>query len=138
MTIKVDIIIVGAGLIGSALALSLAKRKPNLCIAIVERGPQLLDNHFPNQRVVALGRVATETLDDVGILPKLGASFANPYEKMFDIQYILCTRTYGKKKDQCHRSNYHNCHLNTGFSCECRSCLSTCLKPKNLSFNGLI
>lgn len=83
MTIKVDIIIVGAGLIGSALALLLAKRKPNLCIAIVERGPQLLDNHFPNQRVVALGRVATEILDDVGILPKLGASFANPYEKMF-------------------------------------------------------
>ena len=84
----VDIIIVGAGLIGSTLALALAqqqnkgKRKP-LTIALVERSPQLNENPIPNQRVVALGKVATDLLNDLGILNKLGKAFCNSYERMF-------------------------------------------------------
>lgn len=64
---KVDIIIVGAGLIGSALALTLVQRNPRLSIAVVERSAQLSENVFPNQRVVALGRVATDILGSVGL-----------------------------------------------------------------------
>lgn len=80
---KVDIIIVGAGLIGSALALTLVQRNPRLSIAVVERSAQLSENVFPNQRVVALGRVATDILDSVGVLEQLGSEFANPYSQMF-------------------------------------------------------
>jgi len=77
-----DVIIVGAGLIGSALALLLAKDS-NLKIAVFERSPQLEYNLHPNQRVVALGSVATGVLDDIGILSKFGREFCHSYERMF-------------------------------------------------------
>jgi len=84
-TKHVDIIIVGAGLIGASLALSLANTKKNkpLKIAVVERAEPLRDNLIPNQRVVALGKTATNILDELGVLAKLGSSFCNPYEHMF-------------------------------------------------------
>ena len=79
-TQKVDIIIVGAGLIGSTLALALAKK---FTIALVERSSQTFDNKFPNQRVVALGKRATDMLSDVGVLNNLGHEFCYPYQGMF-------------------------------------------------------
>ena len=82
-----DIIILGAGLIGAALALRLARdseanAKP-LKIAVVERSPQIQHNSMPNQRVIALGKIATDTLKQAGVFEQLGSSFAYPYKRMF-------------------------------------------------------
>ena len=89
MTIKhVDIVVVGAGLIGSALALLMSKRakgnaKP-LSIALVERGVPLdaSPNRVSNQRVVALGHTAQTVLSEIGVFEQLGSAFANPYQRM--------------------------------------------------------
>ena len=86
-TKKVDIIIVGAGLIGCSLALTLAKRKhlagnKKFVIALVERSAQITQNKSPNQRVVALGKLATDMLSDVGVLSALGDSACYPYQGM--------------------------------------------------------
>jgi len=82
-----DIIVVGAGLVGSALALALTKKASAndqlLKIAVVERAPQLQENQLPNQRVIALGKAATNILSDVGIFDRLGPTFAYPYHRMF-------------------------------------------------------
>jgi len=90
MAIKhVDIIVVGAGLIGSAMALLLSIRAKqagkSLTIGLVERA-QALDSSVAaqaNQRVVALGHVAHSVLDEVGVFDQLGSEFSNPYERMF-------------------------------------------------------
>lgn len=84
---KVDIIIVGAGLIGCSLALTLAKQKSlagneKFTIALVERSAQLTQNKSANQRVVALGRLATDMLSEVGVISALGDSACYPYQAM--------------------------------------------------------
>jgi len=76
-----DIVIVGAGLAGSTLALWLAKHT-DYRVAIVEQSAQLIDMDSPNQRVVALGRVATDLLRDVGVFTDLGEAYAYPYQRM--------------------------------------------------------
>lgn len=76
-----DIVIVGAGLVGSTLALWLAKHT-DYRIAIVERGAPLKKNTSPNQRVVALGQIACDLLRDVGVFSELGLSHAYPYRHM--------------------------------------------------------
>lgn len=80
--VKYDILIVGAGLIGSALALLLAQ-KTTLKVGLIERAAQTLSNQMPNQRVVALGRVATDILQDIGVLERLGLSHCHAYRHMF-------------------------------------------------------
>ena len=87
-TKKFDIVIVGAGLIGSALALMLAKKKSlggnkNFTIALVERSEQLQVNANPNQRVVALGKLATDVLDEVGVMQSLSVDTCYPYQSMY-------------------------------------------------------
>jgi len=84
---KVDIIIVGAGLIGCSLALMLAKQKSlagnkKFTIALIERSAQLTQNKSPNQRVVALGKLATNILSDVGVINLLGRDACYPYQGM--------------------------------------------------------
>ena len=84
---KVDIIIVGAGLIGCSLALMLAKQKSlagnkNFTIALVERSVQLTENKSPNQRVVALGKLATELLSQIGVIDALGRDACYSYQGM--------------------------------------------------------
>lgn len=85
---KFDIIIVGAGLIGAALALRLAQNTP-LSIALLERTSALqpLDDSEreraqSNQRVVALGRLATDMLNEVGVFAQLGEHHAHAYHAM--------------------------------------------------------
>jgi len=84
---KFDIVVVGAGLIGSALALALVKQSSSrgkaLRVALVERTPQLKSNELPNQRVIALGKAATDLLAMVNVFDQLSPSFSNPYERMF-------------------------------------------------------
>ncbi|MBL4670843.1 MAG: FAD-dependent monooxygenase, partial [Arenicella sp.] len=77
-----DIAIVGAGLIGSAIALWLA-RHTNYSISLIERNPVMLLPHQANQRVVALGVLATNFLDDIGVFSSLTSEYCNPYQKMF-------------------------------------------------------
>ena len=76
-----DIIVVGAGLIGLSLAALLASRS-SFSIAVVERSERLTANKYPNQRVVALGKVATDILRELNIFEQLGSAFCHPYTRM--------------------------------------------------------
>ena len=82
MSDRYDVIVLGAGLIGTAFALSLAEQSSHR-IALVERAGPIRDNHSPNARVVALGMVATDLLQQVGVLAELGEQAAFPYTSMF-------------------------------------------------------
>lgn len=77
-----DVLVVGAGLIGAAFALRLAKRT-DLQIALIERAAAITANEYPNQRVVALGQAATDLLTEVGVRDSLGIESCYPYDKMF-------------------------------------------------------
>lgn len=77
-----DVVIVGAGLVGCSLALSLAQHSA-LSIAVLERAPAIKGNPNPNQRVVALGNVASSMLQENGVFDALGAEFCHPYQRMF-------------------------------------------------------
>ena len=76
-----DVIVVGAGLVGAAFALLLAQRS-NAKIVVLERAPRLGENTPPNQRVVALGKAATDVLRQVGVFDELDANTCYPYDKM--------------------------------------------------------
>jgi len=80
-----DVIVVGAGLIGSALALLLAQieRAKPLNIAVVERAEPLKEASQYNQRVVALGEVARSVLNQVGVFDQLGFEHCHAYQRMF-------------------------------------------------------
>jgi len=78
---KYDLIIVGAGLIGVSLAALLTVHSSHR-VALVERAPRQTANKYPNQRVVALGHVATNILRELGILEQLGGAFCHPYKRM--------------------------------------------------------
>ena len=80
-----DVIIVGAGLIGAALALLLAK-KTELKLAVVERAEPLkpsVESKASNQRVVALGHAAKQVLTQVGVFEQLSEQHCYPYQRMF-------------------------------------------------------
>lgn len=79
---KSDIAIVGAGLIGSAIALWLAKHT-NYSISLIERNVAMPLPNEANQRVVALGALATNFLDDIGVFSSLGREHCNAYQNMF-------------------------------------------------------
>jgi len=80
-TTKSDITIVGAGLIGSALALWLAKNT-DYSVTLLERNSIMSRPKEANQRVVALGALATNFLDDVGVLEALDENYCHAYKKM--------------------------------------------------------
>lgn len=75
-----DVVVVGAGLIGAAFALDVA-RKTELKIALLERAPAL-EETADNQRVVALGKAATSLLVDLEILAPLVPHHAHAYNSM--------------------------------------------------------
>ncbi len=88
MSDRYDIIVVGAGLIGTTLALHLAKNT-SLSVALVERNaPIVADPNLPldvrqtNQRVVALGHLAVEMLTDIDVFQRLAEPHAHPYQSM--------------------------------------------------------
>lgn len=78
---RVDITIVGAGLIGSALALWLVKHT-DLSIALVERNTAMPEPQESNQRVVALGQLALNFLDSIDALELLSPLQCHSYNKM--------------------------------------------------------
>ncbi len=81
MASRFDIGIVGAGLIGSALALWLNKHS-DFSVCLIERQPVLNEPEIDNQRVVALGALAHDFLDSIGVFQTLGPDHAHPYSTM--------------------------------------------------------
>ena len=77
-----DIIVVGAGAIGSAFALAAARRL-DVKILVLEQAAQIIENRWPNQKVFALGKQATDMLDSIEMLEQLGSDNCYPYESMF-------------------------------------------------------
>lgn len=101
--LEYDLIVVGAGLIGSAFALQIAGRT-EMQIAVVERAAAISKNDQANQRVVALGEAATDLLREVGVFTALEAGSCYPYSKMFiwdecsDGELLFDARDYDKKR----------------------------------------
>ena len=78
---KYDVIVVGGGLIGAAFALKLAQDS-NYRILVLERSAPLTDNITPNQRVLALGKVATTLLKEIGVFEEMQSTQCYPYTRM--------------------------------------------------------
>ncbi|GHA04027.1 2-octaprenyl-3-methyl-6-methoxy-1,4-benzoquinol hydroxylase [Arenicella chitinivorans] len=76
-----DVVIVGAGMVGAALALRLSARS-SLNICLLERASMLLSTTTPNQRVVALGQQARNVLTELDVFQQLSTSQAYPYQSM--------------------------------------------------------
>jgi 2-octaprenylphenol hydroxylase len=77
-----DVVIVGAGMVGAALALQLSAQT-SLTICLLERASMLPDSSAPNQRVVALGQQAHKVLSELKVFQLLGESHAFPYQSMY-------------------------------------------------------
>lgn len=77
-----DAIVVGAGVVGATLALSLAQQK-NWNVALVEKQTALTGDSQPNLRATALGLSSQDLLSDLGIWQKLTESHQCAYQKMF-------------------------------------------------------
>jgi 2-octaprenylphenol hydroxylase len=77
-----DVIVVGAGVVGSALALALAR--DGLDVALVEAQPPQpwQANDDVDLRVVALAPDAAALLDDLGVWSHVVAARAGPYRRM--------------------------------------------------------
>jgi 2-octaprenylphenol hydroxylase len=83
-SVRHDIIIVGAGIVGSALACKLSLDNPRLQIAIVEATafkPNYTESDF-DPRVVALTMASRHLLQEIGAWPTIAALRACPYTKM--------------------------------------------------------
>lgn len=78
---RADVAIVGAGLIGSALALWLSKHT-RLSVVLIERNAAMSAPLEPNQRVVALGHLANNFLRDVNAFDVLNSEQRHPYHLM--------------------------------------------------------
>lgn len=79
-----DVVIVGAGLVGSALAASIAQQAPNLQVLLLEakaRAPQWHNDKF-DPRVVALAGASVEMLHSLGVWTRITAQRACPYRAM--------------------------------------------------------
>ncbi|RBP49633.1 FAD-dependent oxidoreductase [Arenicella xantha] len=81
MRTQYDVVIVGAGLMGTSLALWLAQHT-DYSIALLERAAPLPDTLPANQRVVALGTKATNLLTELGVFDTLSEEHAYPYSSM--------------------------------------------------------
>ncbi|WP_323846613.1 UbiH/UbiF/VisC/COQ6 family ubiquinone biosynthesis hydroxylase [Microbulbifer magnicolonia] len=81
---RLDIAIVGAGMVGLAQAALLAVRHPQLQVALLEAStevPQLPADHY-DPRVVALTQASRELLEEVGAWAEIGDRRACPYTEM--------------------------------------------------------
>lgn len=78
---RVDIAIVGAGLIGSALALWLSQNT-TFSVALIERNEAMNAPKEPNQRVVALGHLAIDFLSSIDVFDQLTEVQSHSYRWM--------------------------------------------------------
>lgn len=82
--VDVDLVIVGAGLVGAALGCAVAQKIPSLRIAVIEAGgePQVYsDEHF-DPRVVALTHASQRLLTDIGCWDAIAAARVCAYRQM--------------------------------------------------------
>ena len=84
LTGVVDLVIVGAGLVGAALACAVAQKIPALRIAVIEAGGEPPVYHGENfdPRVVALTHASQQLLTEVGCWDAIAAARACPYREM--------------------------------------------------------
>lgn len=82
--LNADVVIVGAGLVGSAMACSLAAEDEGLRIVVIEPGaePLCYQGEEFDPRVVALTRSSQELLESVGVWDEILAERACPYTDM--------------------------------------------------------
>ncbi len=89
-SIKNDLIIIGAGVVGLVLAAILAKNSENLGIKILESNNELSfwNNKEFDKRVYAISRSSQIILDYLGIWKNISSKRISPYRKMkiFDAQ----------------------------------------------------
>ncbi|SHF86125.1 2-octaprenylphenol hydroxylase [Microbulbifer donghaiensis] len=81
---RLDIAIVGAGMVGLAQAALLAVRHPQLRVALLEAStevPQISADHY-DPRVVALTQASCELLEEIGAWEEIGDRRACPYTEM--------------------------------------------------------
>ena len=89
-SIKTDIVIVGAGLVGATLAAAIATKPDNasLSIVLIDQGaeptPPLLDSDKPvfDPRVVALTDTSIQLLKSIDVWPLVLNQRVCPYQKM--------------------------------------------------------
>lgn len=82
---SVDVVIVGGGLVGSALACSLAQAAPQLDIVVCESREQPVPSFCGSRydpRVVALSETCVEILASIGVWPRVSAGRVCPYRTM--------------------------------------------------------
>lgn len=77
-----DVVVVGAGLIGALFALLFARRFPSKRIALIEKYSPLDVASQKNLRVLALGHLAKQLLDEVGVFQKLDFTTCFAYQAM--------------------------------------------------------
>lgn len=97
--IKTDVLVVGAGMIGLAVALALVQR--GLDVRIVDqRWPAAPEGEF-DLRVVALSGQSIALLDGLGVWPRIAAARIAPYRRMqvidgaSDAEIVFDARDYG-------------------------------------------
>lgn len=76
-----DVVVIGAGLIGAALALDLSHHTQHR-VTLLERRPPIGPPEQANLRVVALGQAAVDVLTRVGVFQALTASHCHAYDSM--------------------------------------------------------
>ena len=81
-----DVIIVGAGLVGGALACALAQKEStqHLRLAVIEAGgaPELYSGNEFDPRVVALTQASQQLLEQIGIWKQIANTRVCPYQEM--------------------------------------------------------
>ena len=81
---RMDVTVVGAGMVGMAQAALLAVRQPQLQIALLEAAaglPQVSPQDY-DPRVVALTQASQELLDEVGVWSAIAGGRVCPYSEM--------------------------------------------------------
>ncbi len=97
--IKADVLVVGGGMVGAAVALGLVQR--GLDVRIVDqRWPEVPEGEY-DLRVVALSGQSIGLLDRLGVWPQIAAARSAPYRRMqvidgvSDAQIVFDARDYG-------------------------------------------
>ncbi len=80
-----DVIVIGAGMVGSSLACLLAQEPGDLSLAVIDaRESTPFDEGTDYRpRVSAISRASTRVLEACGVWPQIAASRASPYRSMY-------------------------------------------------------